>query len=196
MITAGTTTTATNMNKKKRKNHRHHPQYESSIARNTTATTCSTDNPNDTNDIDDDVDEELRIYNEQIRYREAIDFLKQQQETLEAITNNAHHKRPHGNTATNDIQNSLQLLPVLPVPVVSKEPSIRLTRGMLSSLLQLQETSCTCPLCHGIYIQPITLVSCAHTFCKSCIHQYTDHSWYCPSTLLSWFVVCVTCMYV
>lgn len=127
-------------------------------------------------------DEELKIYNEQIRYSEAMQFLQQQRERLEARLDRHHHSPPSKETATGT--------------TTTTNGRTQLTRGMLYTLYQLQTQSCTCPLCHGIYVQPITLVSCTHTFCKACIHQHTDQSWYCPSTLqFTLYCVCVCDLY-
>ena len=135
------------------------------------------------NDADEN-DDELRIYNEQIRYSEAIEFLQLQKERLERLEIHCSNQMKKKNTTTTT------------TTTTNSDPNyhIQLTRGMLYTLQQLQTESCTCLLCHGIFIQPITLVSCTHTFCKSCIHQHTDHSWYCPSTYFFKICGCV-CVY-
>ena len=171
------------------------------VAADAVATTTSTKSkrtkkalpqrPNKHNDDDEHVsttmnhdtdDEELKIYNEQIRYSEAMQFLQQQKERLEGGLDRHHHSPTSKETTTGT--------------TTTRNARTQLTRGMLYTLYQLQTQSCTCPLCHGIYVQPITLVSCTHTFCKACIHQHTDQSWYCPSTLqFTLYCVCVCDLY-
>jgi Zinc finger, C3HC4 type (RING finger) len=100
--------------------------------------------------------EEMNLWNERIRYANALEFLSQQEQLL----------------FPPDSLNELTNAPPFPR---------RLTRGMCHSLQHFQKTSLTCPLCHTIYAQPVTLSGCAHTFCKSCINDHVDDSWYCPS---------------
>ncbi|XP_050675504.1 polycomb group protein Psc-like [Leptidea sinapis] len=38
----------------------------------------------------------------------------------------------------------------------------------------------TCPLCHGYYIDAITIVECLHSFCRSCIIKHLQEKKYCP----------------
>jgi RING-type zinc-finger len=59
----------------------------------------------------------------------------------------------------------------------------RLTRGMHEALQQWQ-AKVTCPLCHLVMVRPASLTMCGHTFCESCIDDYVDNSWTCPSTCL------------
>lgn len=38
----------------------------------------------------------------------------------------------------------------------------------------------TCVLCSGYFIDPVTIVECLHSFCKSCIVKHVETSKYCP----------------
>ncbi len=134
-------------------------------------------------------DDEVRIYNEQIRYREAVEFLQQQELLLQQLPRKPRHSEKDSTTASRGETTARH--PHSPHhPTTATAAMIQLTRGMLRTLQQMQMESCTCPLCHQIYIQPISLVTCTHTFCQSCIHDYTDHSWYCPSTCMRVLVCC------
>ena len=125
-------------------------------------------------------DDELRIYNEQIRYREAVEFLEQQRELLQLQRKQRHSKKTKKDSTT--ASESRDTVSHHSHTTTTATTLQLMTRGMLRTLQDIQTESCTCPLCHQIYVQPITLVTCTHTFCQSCIHAYTDHSWYCPST--------------
>ena len=50
---------------------------------------------------------------------------------------------------------------------------------MQTSLSQLYGTL-KCPLCDRLYRNANTLSSCGHTFCLSCISEYSANSWECP----------------
>ena len=187
---AGTTTS------KIAKTKRNYNQKDDKAAFTITTTTMNTDD-NHHND-----DEELRIYNEQIRYSTAVEFLQQQKEHWE--TGYSNDPPPHSNSNNNSNKKGKKKYTTtiatttkssITTPTNSRRRRTQLTRGMLYTLHQLQTQSCTCQLCHGIYIQPITLVSCTHTFCKSCIHYHTDHSWYCPSTCIVYSVQSVLVVY-
>lgn len=175
---ASTKTSGTTTRTKRSINEIQHHINDKDDADSTVFTTTTMMNDADEND------DELRIYNEQIRYSEAIEFLQLQKERLERLEIHCSNQMKKKNTTTTT------------TTTTKSDPNyhIQLTRGMLYTLQQLQTESCTCLLCHGIFIQPITLVSCTHTFCKSCIHQHTDHSWYCPSTYFFKICGCV-CVY-
>ena len=55
----------------------------------------------------------------------------------------------------------------------------KLSAGMRESLQALQK-SLNCALCQSVTVRPVTL-SCAHTFCCSCIDVYAENNWNCPS---------------
>ena len=41
----------------------------------------------------------------------------------------------------------------------------------------------TCHLCDKRFTEPATLMACMHSFCHSCILEYTEDNWYCPGEL-------------
>ncbi|CAJ1904308.1 unnamed protein product [Cylindrotheca closterium] len=53
------------------------------------------------------------------------------------------------------------------------------TNGMKSSLKRLLNLL-KCPLCDELFDQPTTLSSCGHSFCVSCIDQYSTNACVCP----------------
>jgi hypothetical protein len=170
--TAATTASRRPAQRTKRQSHHHDDVFD------------TTGKDNDMTNDSNDNDEELRIYNEQIRYSEAIEFVQQQMQLLESSRDQSRKDKSttHSTAAASVTTTTTNTI----------NGRILLTRGMVHTLMELQTKSCTCPLCHGIYIQPITLVSCTHTFCKTCIHQHTDHSWYCPSTFVLFIEIVVS----
>ena len=59
----------------------------------------------------------------------------------------------------------------------------KMSTGMRESLQALQQ-SLNCALCQSITVRPVTL-SCAHTFCCSCIDVYAENNWSCPSKFVA-----------
>ena len=59
----------------------------------------------------------------------------------------------------------------------------KMSTGMRESLQALQQ-SLNCALCQSITVRPVTL-SCAHTFCCTCIDVYAENNWSCPSKFVA-----------
>jgi Zinc finger, C3HC4 type (RING finger) len=105
-----------------------------------------------------------------VAYQQASDFLNQASLLLVADS----ESRSTNNVTTAQAATLGAALVTL--------PTTRLTRGMHEALQQWQ-TKVTCPLCHLVMVRPVSLTMCGHTFCESCIDDYVDNSWTCPSTL-------------
>ena len=54
-----------------------------------------------------------------------------------------------------------------------------LTDSMLNSFQSMAQ-ALLCPLCGQVIEHPQTLAACAHSFCVSCIDDYTCNNWQCP----------------
>lgn len=51
------------------------------------------------------------------------------------------------------------------------DPDVRVIHGIADFKLLPIISYLTCPLCHGIFRDPVTITECLHTFCKSCLFR-------------------------
>jgi E3 ubiquitin-protein ligase RAD18 len=50
------------------------------------------------------------------------------------------------------------------------------SKNSLHSALHDFESSLRCPICHGIFVIPVNLLPCQHTFCSECIRRFLKAS--------------------
>jgi Zinc finger, C3HC4 type (RING finger) len=128
----------------------------------------------------DDDDNAVRV-----AYQQASDFLKDASLQLLAAAASSERCSVHDDDATTALPATTTTTTTsgaaVATTVATTPTTTQLTRGMHEALQQWQ-AKVTCPLCHLIMVRPVSLTMCGHTFCESCIDDYVDNSWTCPST--------------